>query len=144
MLDPLFPASKILWLLQHLEHGFERARSGALCVGTVDAWLVWQLTDGEKFVTDYANASRYQLFNIHDLTWDPMLLELFDIPLACLPEVIPSSGHRGDPRMWMSARWCCRFSQIGDSHAALYGQSGFNHGVVKATYGTGVPDDAGG
>ncbi|TNH07843.1 FGGY family carbohydrate kinase [Testudinibacter sp. TR-2022] len=138
VLDPLYPASKIKWLLNHLENGMERAKSGELCVGTIDVWLVWQLTAGESFVTDFSNASRYQLFNIHTGQWDARLLEIFAIPEQCLPEIRPSSGYRGvtkDSGVLPDA--IPVLSQIGDSHAALYGQDGFVDGVVKATYGTG-------
>jgi glycerol kinase len=137
-LDPLFPAAKIAWLLDSIPDGQDRAQRGDLCVGTVDVWLVWNLTKGEAFVTDHSNASRYQLFNIHTLAWDDELLRIFNIPRACLPRVLPSSELRGYTRH-------CKalpdgipiLSQIGDSHAALYGQGGFNPGTVKATYGTG-------
>lgn len=138
VLDPLFPASKIKWLLNYLENGFERAERGELCVGTVDVWLVWKLTNGKSFVTDYSNASRYQLFNLHTASWDDELLSLFGVPKACLPNIIPSSGFRGETANCHSLpNGIPVLSQAGDSHAALYGQCGFNDGVVKATYGTG-------
>ncbi len=138
VIDPLFPASKIRWLLDSIENGTERAVNGELCAGTVDSWLVWKLTGGKQFVTDASNASRYQLFNINTFSWDPQLLDLYQIPQQCLPEIRPSSGERG-----VTAGVSCLtdgvpiLSQAGDSHAALYGQGGFNPGVVKATYGTG-------
>lgn len=136
--DPLYPASKIKWLLNSVENGVRRAQNGEICAGTVDAWLVWCLTGGKVFVTDYSNASRYQLFNIHTAGWDDELLALFGVPRRCLPEIVPSSALRGETQG-------CRtlpdgipiLAQIGDSHAALYGQGGFKPGVVKATYGTG-------
>ncbi|TYG34813.1 glycerol kinase GlpK [Lonepinella koalarum] len=138
VLDPLFPASKIKWLLNSLENGYQRAENGELCVGTVDVWLVWKLTHGRAFVTDYSNASRYQLFNLHTATWDDQLLALFGIPKPCLPEIKPSVGWRGET---LNCRHLPNgipiLSQAGDSHAALYGHCGFNQGVVKATYGTG-------
>ncbi|MCK3657807.1 glycerol kinase [Pasteurellaceae bacterium Pebbles2] len=138
VLDPLFPASKIKWLLNSLDNGFERAQSGEICVGTVDVWLVWQLTNGQSFITDHSNASRYQLFNLHTASWDDELLALFGIPKECLPEIKPSSGLRGET---LNCRYLPNgipiLAQAGDSHAALYGQCGFNDGVVKATYGTG-------
>lgn len=138
VIDPLFPASKIRWLLDSIENGTQRALRGELCAGTVDSWLVWKLTGGEQFVTDVSNASRYQLFNINTFSWDPLLLDLYQIPEQCLPEVRPSAGERG-----VTSGVSCIIdgvpilAQAGDSHAALYGQGGFNHGVVKATYGTG-------
>lgn len=137
-LDPLFPAAKIAWLLDSLQDGRHRAEAGELCVGTVDAWLVWNLTGGESFVTDHSNASRYQLFNIHTLSWDDELLRIFGIPQACLPKVLPSSELRGDTKGCASLPdGIPVLSQVGDSHAVLYGQGGFNPGTVKATYGTG-------
>lgn len=138
VLDPLFPASKIVWLLRDLENGFERASAGELCVGTIDTWLVWKLTGGQSYVTDYSNASRYLLFNIHQLNWDPLLLELFGISVQCLPDIIPSCGERGETQpCGVIPAGIAIHSQIGDSHAALYGQGGYQLGVVKATYGTG-------
>jgi len=138
VIDPLFPASKIRWLLDSIENGTERALNGELCAGTVDSWLVWKLTGGKQFVTDASNASRYQLFNINTFSWDPLLLDLYQIPQQCLPEVRPSSGERGvTSGVSCVADGVPILSQAGDSHAALYGQGGFNPGVVKATYGTG-------
>lgn len=138
VLDPLFPASKIKWLLNNTPNGFERAKKGELCVGTVDVWLVWQLTNGKAFVTDHSNASRYQLFNLAQAQWDDHLLALFSIPRECLPEIKPSSALRGTTLSCSSLPDNIPIlSQIGDSHAALYGQGGFNEGIVKATYGTG-------
>ncbi|MGR6980645.1 FGGY family carbohydrate kinase [Testudinibacter sp. P27/CKL/0425] len=138
VLDPLFPASKINWLLTNIENGFQRAVDGEICVGTVDVWLVWQLTNGRSFVTDYSNASRYQVFNLQTAQWDENLLDLFSIPIQCLPKIISSTGYRGET---LNCRTISDgipiLAHIGDSHAALYGQGGFNDGVVKATYGTG-------
>ncbi len=136
--DPLFPAAKIQWLLSEIPNGTVRAENGELCVGTIDTWLVWNLTGGQSFVTDYSNASRTQLFNIHDLTWDEFLLNIFNIPFACLPNVVSSSGIRGETKNCsVLPDGIPIVSQIGDSHAALYGQGGFVPGVIKATYGTG-------
>ncbi|PNH88443.1 FGGY family carbohydrate kinase [Vibrio diazotrophicus] len=138
VIDPLFPASKIRWLLDHLENGTQRAIDGELCVGTVDSWLVWKLTGGQQFVTDVSNASRYQLFNISTFSWDPLLLDLYQIPEQCLPSVIASTGERGVTVGLSTIKdGIPVLAQAGDSHAALYGQGGFNPGVVKATYGTG-------
>ncbi|WP_165314094.1 FGGY family carbohydrate kinase [Vibrio ziniensis] len=138
VIDPLFPASKIRWLLDYLENGTQRAINGELCVGTVDSWLVWKLTDGKQFVTDASNASRYQLFNISTFSWDPLLLDLYQIPEQCLPQVIASTGERGvTAGLSIIKDGVPVLAQVGDSHAALYGQGGFNPGVVKATYGTG-------
>lgn len=138
VIDPLFSASKINWLLNNIDNGIARALNGELCAGTVDSWLVWKLTGGKQFVTDVSNASRYQLFNINTLCWEPILLELYQIPVQCLPEVLPSSGERGvTSGVSCVADGVLILSQTGDSHAALYGQGGFNPSIVKATYGTG-------
>src|SRR5205807_2335543 len=119
-------------------NGLQRAARGELCLGTVDSWLLWNLTGGSVHACDVTNASRTQLFNIHTLTWDPELADLFGVPLAVLPEVMPSSclfGTTGSldvlPRRLPVA------SMIGDSHAALFGHAVFEPGAVKATYGTG-------
>lgn len=137
-LDPLFPAAKITKLLQEVPNGISRAENGELCVGTVDVWLVWKLTAGKVFTTDVSNASRTQLFNIHTQGWDDSLLNLFNIPRLCLPRILPSSAYRGNV-IGVSdiLNGTPIFSQIGDSHAALYGQGGFIPGSIKATYGTG-------
>lgn len=136
-IDPLFPASKIKWLLNAIPDGYQRAQRGEICAGTMDCWLAWKLTNGAVFVTDVSNASRYQLFNIHDFVWDSALLSLFGIPKECLPEVLPSSGDRGKVKLDCLDNMVPLLSQAGDSHAALYGQGGFRAGIVKATYGTG-------
>ncbi len=137
-IDPLFPAAKIRWALDHLQDGHARAASGELCIGTIDSWLLWNLTDGEAFVTDVSNASRTQLFNIHTQRWDEELAEIFGIPLQCLAEIKPSCAYRGQTKNVAGLPdGVAILSQIGDSHAALYGQGGFMPGVIKATYGTG-------
>lgn len=137
-IDPLFPAAKMRWLLEHIENGAERAAAGELCIGTIDSWLAWKLTGGAQFVTDVSNASRTQLFDIHAQAWDAQLLDIFGIPRACLASVLPSMGERGQTLGFPSiADGLPLLSQVGDSHAALYGQGGFLGGVTKATYGTG-------
>ena len=137
-IDPLFPAAKIRWLLQHIDNGHARAANAEICIGTIDSWLVWHLSGGRHFVTDASNASRTQLFNIHTLQWDEALLELYGVPLACLAKVLPSSAERGTTDGYRGIpSGLPLLSQIGDSHAALYGQGGFMDGITKATYGTG-------
>lgn len=137
-IDPLFPSAKIKLLLDSIPNARLRAERGEICVGTIDSWLVWQLSGKRVFVTDYSNASRTQLFNIHQLCWDPELLDIFDIPAGCLPEVMESAGVRAETRHFSPlADGIPVLSQIGDSHAALYGQGGFLPGTIKATYGTG-------
>lgn len=137
-IDPLFPAAKIRWLLESLPEVMDRAARGELCVGTIDSWLVYKLSGGLSFVTDVSNASRTQLFNLHSQAWDVELTEIFGVPIACLAEVLPSAARRGVTcGVDGIADGIPIMSQVGDSHAALYGQGGFQTGVIKATYGTG-------
>jgi len=137
-IDPLFSGSKARWLLDHLEDGRQRAERGEICVGTMDSWVLWNLSGGAVHACDMSNASRTQLFNLHTLRWDEELLDMFGVPLAALPDVCPSSqvyaetvALDGLPAGVPIA------SLIGDSHGALYGHAGFAAGAVKATYGTG-------
>lgn len=137
MIDPLFPAAKLNMTLGTLPNAPEMLSSGKWLVGTLDAWLLWHLSDGEVFATDISNASRTQLFNIHEQRWDKDLRNLFKIPEACLPEVMPSSSSFGVVKSFSSEiDGLPIMSMIGDSHAALYGHTNFSEGV-KATYGTG-------
>lgn len=137
-LDPLFPAAKIGWLLDNIPGARAAAEAGKLCAGTVDSWLLFKLTGGKFHATDYGNASRTQLFDIHRLRWDDELGRLFDVPLGILPDALPSDGTFGvtssvggiPDRVTIGAI-------MGDSHAALYGQGIRAPGAVKATYGTG-------
>ncbi len=136
--DPLFSASKMRWLLDNIEDGRHRAERGELCLGTMDSWVLWNLTGGKVHACDLTNASRTQLLNIHTLQWSDELLQLFGVPQVALPEVRPSSGDFGVSIA--SGRLPAGIpiaSLIGDSHAALFGQAGFAPGMVKATYGTG-------
>lgn len=139
-IDPLFPAAKIHLLLATLPDGMARAANGELCVGTVDSWLTWQLSGGNAFSTDHSNAARTQLFDIHRGQWDDDLLALFAIPAACLPTVTPSAavhGYTATKGMHGLPSGIPIVAQVGDSHAALYGQSLGQTGEAKATYGTG-------
>jgi glycerol kinase len=137
-IDPLFSASKMNWLLNNLPEGKKRAEQGELCLGTVDSWVLWNLTGGEVHACDLTNASRTQLLNIHRLEWDEELLALFEIPRAALPRVQPSKGEFGlSVALGRLPAGLPILSMIGDSHAALFGQAGFKTGTVKATYGTG-------
>ncbi len=134
--DPLFPASKVRWLLENRPEVRNLAEAGGLCLGTVDTWLVWNLTGGDRFVTDFSNASRTQLFNLADGAWDPELLALFRVPHSALPEVVASNACAGDARLGgKKAVPICGI--LGDSHAALLGHGVLEKGRVKATYGTG-------
>jgi glycerol kinase len=136
--DPLFSASKIRWLIDHLPDGARRAEAGDLCAGTVDAWVLWNLTGGAVHACDATNASRTQLFNLHDRSWDAEALSIFGIPRAILPDVRPSSGVLGATvARGRLAAGVPVAGAIGDSHAALFGHAAFAEGSVKATYGTG-------
>ena len=139
-LDPLFPATKIAWLLDNIPGARTRAERGELRAGTVDSWLLWNLTAGAVHATDHSNASRTQLFDTAALRWDEELARLFNVPLSLLPEVRASNSMFG-----RLAAGACALPQgipihamIGDSHAALYGHGIRTPGAVKATYGTGT------
>lgn len=135
--DAYFAASKIEWILEHVEGAREKAEAGKLLFGTVDTWLIWQLTKGSVHVTDYTNASRTMLFNIRTLTWDEELLELFHIPKSMLPEVRPSSCVYGYTDEHLMGERIPIAGAAGDQQAALFGQCCFEEGDVKNTYGTG-------
>jgi glycerol kinase len=137
--DPMFSGSKMRWLLDHIENGQRRAEAGEICLGTVDSWVLWNLTGGACFACDYTNASRTQLFNLHSLDWDDEILEIFAIPRPALPEPHLSSGVFGEtvPTGDLPGGLPIA-SLIGDSHAALFGHAGFQPGAIKATYGTGT------
>ena len=135
VLDAYFSATKIKWILDHVPGARERARRGELLFGTVDTWLIWKLTGGRVHVTDYTNASRTMLFDIHKLCWDRTIADALDIPMQMLPQVVESSGTVG----------ACNLQGVsipiagiaGDQQAALFGQCCFARGEAKNTYGTG-------
>ncbi len=136
--DPLFSASKMRWLLTHLPDAERRAERGELCFGTMDSWVLWNLTGGSVHACDLTNASRTQLLDIQTLQWSEELLQLFGIPRAALPAIRPSSGIVGkSTAIGRLPAGIPIASMIGDSHGALFGQAGFVVGSVKATYGTG-------
>src|SRR5262249_6804728 len=136
--DPLFSASKMRWLLDHVEDGQRRAERGELCLGTIDSWVLWNLSGGAVHACDLTNASRTQLLDIHTLHWSDELLELFGVPEAALPGVRPSCSEFGTSvAVGRLPAGIPIASMIGDSHAALFGQAGFVPGTIKATYGTG-------
>ena len=135
--DAYFSATKIKWILDHVEGARERAEQGDLLFGTVDTWLIWNLTKGKTFVTDYSNASRTMLFDIHRLCWDEELLELFQIPKTMLPEVKPSSYIYGYSEESIIGGQIPIGGAAGDQQAALFGQCCFEPGETKNTYGTG-------
>ena len=135
---PLFSASKMRWLLDAVPEGTTLAQRGEICLGTIDSWLLWNLTAAESFCCDEANASRTQLFNIHEGCWDDVLLSIFNIPRAALPEVRPSSHLFGYTKgLARIPDGIPILAMTGDSHAALYGHALGKPGCVKATYGTG-------
>ena len=135
--DAYFSASKIAWILDHAEGARDKADAGELLFGTVDTWLIWNLTKGAVHVTDYTNASRTMLFNIHELCWDEELLSLFKIPKSMMPEVKPSSCIYGKTTADILGGEIPIAGAAGDQQAALFGQCCFAPGQVKNTYGTG-------
>lgn len=137
VLDAYFSATKLKWILDNVDGVRERAEKGELLFGTVDTYLMWQLSKGKIFATDYTNASRTMLFNIHTLKWDDDLLQLFDIPRGMLPEVYPSGHNFGLTDDAFIGREIPICSVVGDQQAALFGHLAVNSGDVKNTYGTG-------
>ena len=137
IIDAYFSATKIKWILDNVPGAREKARAGELRFGTVDSWLVWQLTRGEVHITDVSNASRTMLFNIRTLEWDKELLELLDIPLSMMPSVKSSSEVYGHTKTTIFAHEVPIAGIAGDQQAALFGQMCTEPGAVKNTYGTG-------
>ena len=135
--DAYFSGSKIQWLLDNVPGARRRAAAGKLLFGTVDTWLIWKLTGGRVHVTDYTNASRTMLFNIHTLQWDEDLLKLLNIPASMLPEVKPSSCVYGKTDFEMFGGEIPIAGAAGDQQCALFGQCCFEPGTMKNTYGTG-------
>ncbi len=131
-IDAYFSATKIMWMLDHVPGLRDRAERGELAFCNVDAWLIWKLTGGKVHATDYSNASRTMLYNIHTLEWDDELLEAFRLPRSLLPEVRYSGGDFGDYQGVPIA------GVLGDQQAALFGQGCFKPGMLKVTYGTGA------
>ena len=134
--DAYFSATKIRWILDHVEGARKLATSGRLAFGTIDSWLIWHLTRGKLHITDVSNASRTMLFNIHTLRWDEELLELFDIPAGILPEVKSSSEIYGKTTGQFSTSIPIS-GMAGDQQSALFGQMCIEPGMIKNTYGTG-------
>lgn len=137
-LSPYFSAAKIAWILEQVEGAREMAEKGALCCGTVDSFLIYRLTGGKVFRTDYSNASRTQLFNIRTLSWDSEICAMFGIPIETLPRVTDSDGAYGmtDFEGYLEHKVPIH-GVLGDSHGALFGQGCTEKGMIKATYGTG-------
>ena len=138
ILDPYFSATKIKWILDNVDGAREKAKRGELCFGTVDSWLIWNLTGGSTHATDYSNATRTMLYNIKELKWDKELLELFDIPESILPEVKPSASLFGYTDTSILGARVAIGGVAGDQQAALFGQCCFERGELKNTYGTGA------
>ena len=135
--DAYFSGSKIKWILENVKGAREAAEKGDLLFGTIDTWLIWKLTGGEVFVTDYTNASRTMLYNIHDLCWDEDILAVMNIPKSMLPEVKPSSCIYGYTNEGILGGSIPISGIAGDQQAALFGQCCFEPGEAKNTYGTG-------
>ncbi|NQU34634.1 MAG: glycerol kinase GlpK [Bacteroidetes bacterium] len=136
-LDAYFSATKISWILDNVTGARDRAENGELAFGTVDSWLIWNLTNGKEHLTDITNASRTMLYNIHTLEWDDELLNLFNIPKQLLPEVKPNScifAYTAGKLISARIPIC---GVVGDQHAAMFGQLCINKGMAKNTYGTG-------
>ena len=137
LIDAYFSATKLRWLLDHVPGARAAAERGELAFGTIDSWLVWQLTGGQRHVTDVTNASRTMLLNVHSNQWDDELLELLRIPRALLPEVLPSASDFGQTSADMLGAPVAIGGVAGDQQAALFGQACFSAGMAKNTYGTG-------
>ena len=135
LINPYFSASKIRYILDHVEGAKERAKKGELYFGTIDTWVIFRMTKGKIHATDVSNASRTMLFNIHTLKWDKELCDLFDIPMNMLPKVLPSSYDYGEASFF--AKGVHIHGVAGDQQAALFGQTCFEVGESKNTYGTG-------
>lgn len=137
-LSPYFSAAKLSWIFQNIDEAKNKLEQGKLCCGTIDSWLIYKLTGGKEFKTDYSNASRTQLFNIKKLEWDMEICELFGIDIKTLPEVCDSNAYCGETDFnGFLDNPIPIHGIMGDSHAALFGQGCFKEGMVKATYGTG-------
>ena len=137
MPDAYFSGTKIKWILDNVEGARKKAKEGKLLFGTVDTWLIWKLTNGKVHVTDYSNASRTMLFNIHTLEWDEEILDLLDIPKSMLPQVKESSCIYGESDSSFFGQSIPIAGVAGDQQAALFGQTCFEMGEAKSTYGTG-------
>lgn len=138
LIDPYFSGTKLRWILENVPGARERAENGELLFGTVETWLIWKFTEGKVHVTDYSNAGRTMLFNINTLEWDKELLELLDIPEVMLPKPVPSSMVYGETAESIFGGPIKIAGAAGDQQAALFGQSCFNEGDAKNTFGTGA------
>ncbi|MFD2638971.1 glycerol kinase GlpK [Piscibacillus salipiscarius] len=138
LLDPYFSGTKVKWILDHVEGAREKAENGDLLFGTIDTWLIYKLTGGKVHVTDYSNASRTLMYNIHELKWDDELLDILGVPKSMLPEVRPSSEVYGQTAEYQFQGYEVPIAgACGDQQSALFGQACFEKGMAKNTYGTG-------
>ena len=137
IIDSYFSATKVHWILNNVPQAKQKARKGELLFGTIDTWLIWKLTNGKLHITDFSNASRTMLFNIKTLEWDKKLLDFFDIPISMLPKVVNSSDVYGETDKNIFGQKIKISGIAGDQQAALFGQTCFNTGEAKNTYGTG-------
>ena len=137
LIDAYFSGTKLKWLLDHVPDARAQADRGELAFGTIDSWLIWQLTGGAVHATDVSNASRSMLFNVHTNQWDDELLALLDIPASLMPVVKPSSAHFGEVRPDLLGHGITIGGVAGDQQSALFGQACFKAGMAKNTYGTG-------
>ena len=137
LLDAYFSATKLRWILENVPDAREKAEKGDLLFGTIETWLIWKMTDGKVHVTDYTNASRTMMFNIHTLQWDDDILKILDIPKSMLPEPVPCSQVYGETAETLFAGPIKIAGSAGDQQAALFGQTCFEAGEAKSTYGTG-------
>ncbi|WP_221567950.1 glycerol kinase GlpK [Alkalihalobacillus sp. TS-13] len=138
LIDAYFSGTKVKWILDNVEGAREKAEAGDLMFGTIDSWMIWKMTGGKAHVTDYSNASRTLMFNIHELKWDDELLDILEVPKSMLPEVKPSSeiyGHTVEHHFFGQSIPIAGVA--GDQQAALFGQACYEEGMAKNTYGTG-------
>ena len=137
LLDPYFSATKIAWILDHIDGARARAEKGELAFGTIDSWLVWHLTGGKTHITDASNACRTALFNLEQQAWDPELCDFFQVPTAVLPEVMDCAAEYGNTEAGLFGGPIPIRGILGDQQAATVGQACFSPGMIKSTYGTG-------
>jgi glycerol kinase len=137
LVDAYFSGTKLQWILDHVPDARAQAAHGELAFGTVDSWLLWQLTNGRVHATDVSNAARTMLFNVHSNTWDPELLQALNIPEGLMPQVLPSAAHFGDTEPGLLGHTIPVGGMAGDQQSALFGQACFSAGMAKNTYGTG-------
>lgn len=138
ILDPYFSASKFAWLLDKVENGYERAKSGEIKLGTIDSWLMWKLTAGKSHVTDVTNAARTNLMALDSRQWSPKMLDLFGVPQEALPQIKPSDAHFGDCDPSLLGKALPIHGVAGDQQSALVGHGALEAGDAKITYGTGA------